>query len=674
MIRKPARFLLTLPAILAALRIGGEAQAAGSELLTRDGVYFKREAQVAIGDSYWTIATGINLNKIQEQISAVEADLRYDPAETGVSLPSVQMRLVSGTRTLLHRLGRAKKRFEILRGAVEGAPRRVKRSPLAGVGSVMNWLFGVAKSEDLERLDQKLSKMAASTQTVLHIAEEHTTVVNETLWETRQTAKALVNVSLACNVLRKEMARLDRAMEEQKQSSSEGIARLARAEDALETLGEMVSAVEKYVDELGLDLMVAARGNVPPLFFPPDELGGVLKQIVDAMPRGWALTTSLQAGDLWHFYQEAKVTTATSKNGLKIFIQIPVVESRTAFELYKVVPLQRPVNGTLAVQFTPLPDYVAVSGDRLTFAELSKEEVQVCSKPSSTTCMIFTTLAHQVSKKACVIALFLNDPKRQQRDCHVDVQLWRGPETVYLGDRLWAYTAESEQRITMTCGSTGAGYGDTTMFLPKWGLVEVPEGCTASSEYWVFPASLQRRIAAPQKEAMLRTRWTWTTEKSRTEKPTATPNEEASIDGEIAELLKRNKIATVKNMALFEEARRTEEEIIARAGRYPTEIPILLFLLTLSVIVVTVGAVRKYLQDLSELRNENLRQKKKLQDLWEQLESAGFGEEARRDRAEALSGEQIYEPMPGQPTIPLLMTKRDVRAKFDVASGTTSIV
>ena len=82
----------------------------------------------------------------------------------------------------------------------------------------------------------------------------------------------------------------------------------------------------------------------------------------------------------------------------------------------------------------------------------------------------------------------------------------------------------------------------------------------------------------------------------------------------------------------------------------------------------------KYLQDLSELRNENLRQKKKLQDLWEQLESTGFGEEARRDRAEALSGEQIYEPMPGQPTIPLLMVKRDARAKFDVASGTMSIV
>ena len=56
-----------------------------------------------------------------------------------------------------------------------------------------------------------------------------------------------------------------------------------------------------------------------------------------------------------------------------------------------------------------------------------------------------------------------------------------------------------------------------------------------------------------------------------------------------------------------------------------------MFLQTFSGIVATVGAVRKYLQDLSELRNENLRQKKKLQDLWEQLESAGFGEEARRD-------------------------------------------
>ena len=55
-----------------------------------------------------------------------------------------------------------------------------------------------------------------------------------------------------------------------------------------------------------------------------------------------------------------------------------------------------------------------------------------------------------------------------------------------------------------------------------------------------------------------------------------------------------------------------------------------MFLLTFSVIVATVRAV-PYLQDLSELRNENLRQKKKLQDLWEQLESAGFGEEARRD-------------------------------------------
>ncbi|KAK4009528.1 hypothetical protein OUZ56_018655 [Daphnia magna] len=67
--------------------------------------------------------------------------------------------------------------------------------------------------------------------------------------------------------------------------------------------------------------------------FPSAQLRTVLSEIRSSLASGRALTPVLQR-DLWRAYQEANVVTASTENGLKLFINFPIVPSRFCYHVY----------------------------------------------------------------------------------------------------------------------------------------------------------------------------------------------------------------------------------------------------------------------------------------------------------------------------------------------------
>ena len=81
---------------------------------------------------------------------------------------------------------------------------------------------------------------------------------------------------------------------------------IVTTEEAFETVIKTIDWLEQYVDDLGIALASLAQGRLSPTLFPPDALMMVLLKILQALPRGWTLSTSITSGELWHFYQEVK--------------------------------------------------------------------------------------------------------------------------------------------------------------------------------------------------------------------------------------------------------------------------------------------------------------------------------------------------------------------------------
>ena len=136
---------------------------------------------------------------------------------------------------------------------------------------------------------------------------------------------------------------------------------------------------------MGLALLMV--GNLPPELFPPTQLRAVLKEIRMSLQAGWDLTPSLQKGDLWRIYQEARVVSAATQSGVRLFIHLPIIEVTKSFELFKIFVL--PVfsaAGNFGLHYAPLPEFLAVGEDRQIFMELTEAEVRSCQGREGSVC------------------------------------------------------------------------------------------------------------------------------------------------------------------------------------------------------------------------------------------------------------------------------------------------
>lgn len=191
--------------------------------------------------------------------------------------------------------------------------------------------------------------------------------------------------------------------------------------------------------------------------------------------------------------------SATITGGLRLFIHFPIVEITQVFQLYRVISLPVPnAEGTVAARHTHLKEFLAISQDRQAFVELSERSVNSCAFGDGGVCPLSHPVIRKASRRACVIALFLRDADRMQRECDVEFSPWNGPEAVYLGARVWAYAAHNPQHFVLTCVEGGAKPQVRQEAAPAMGLFEVPKGCAAQTDEWKFQTSLQRTTQSPR--------------------------------------------------------------------------------------------------------------------------------------------------------------------------------
>ena len=248
-----------------------------------------------------------------------------------------------------------------------------------------------------------------------HALEAHAFLVNETLGELQANAELLLHLEATCSPMEKELAKLEQQLD---YASETHWLAWSKMDEAFQAVELTLSWLWQFVKNLGNGLAAVEMERLPPTLFPPIQLREVLREVRAALPHGWSLVPSLQAGDLWRTYKDARAAAAASPTGLRIFIHLPVFEFPLNFLLFRVTNLPKVVgNDTLGARFHPLPDYLAVSMDRQTFIELTAEELQSYATSASSICPISRSISRKKSRRTCAAALFLQDPERIQAEC-----------------------------------------------------------------------------------------------------------------------------------------------------------------------------------------------------------------------------------------------------------------
>ncbi len=66
----------------------------------------------------------------------------------------------------------------------------------------------------------------------------------------------------------------------------------------------------------------------------------------------------------------------------------------------------------------------------------------------------------------------------------------------YLGENRWAFSAITAHEVVFSCPIGSSQGPPQSLLLPPFEIFYVPPGCTARTEDWVFPASLDGRSEA----------------------------------------------------------------------------------------------------------------------------------------------------------------------------------
>ncbi|KAK4024942.1 hypothetical protein OUZ56_010434 [Daphnia magna] len=199
--------------------------------------------------------------------------------------------------------------------------------------------------------------------------------------------------------------------------------------DAFRQIESAVGWIEEVMDNFAVGLATMAMERLPATLFPPLQVQAALKEIKSVLPSGWSLSPSIQKGDVWKVYTEAKVFVAAVNN---------------------VISLPRPIgNATQGAQFYPLSPFLAVAIDRQAFVELSADDAFRCLMSPTLICPISSAINRKHRGPGCAYSLIVKDKARSRYQCATHVSPCLGQQTVYLSHRRWGYSTTEETTITI---------------------------------------------------------------------------------------------------------------------------------------------------------------------------------------------------------------------------------
>ncbi|KZS10306.1 Uncharacterized protein APZ42_025260 [Daphnia magna] len=298
--------------------------------------------------------------------------------------------------------------------------------------------------------------------------------------------------------------------------------------------------------------------------------------------------------ELWVTYREARVSVAVVNEKFRLFIEIPIYDHSQQYSLYGLIRLPKATdNGTHGIQFKNLPDFLAVSADLETFMELSAEDIKKCRALDKQLCNFHKGLSKRGARTSCAMALFLDDQERTTMQCQTQFMEWKGPEVAYLGKNRWAFSAAASHEVVFSCPPTMEKQTPRTLQLPATGILEIPPGCTARTEDWILPASLEGQMeftTKPLQAPTIRSGYANVTlEKTAAvfELPTKNKTELNLISGMLRHNDKTRLSSEMTGQQIRQLLQKAETEKGMETQRYPYELA--LGLVTLTMIILFIG-------------------------------------------------------------------------------------
>ena len=229
--------------------------------------------------------------------------------------------------------------------------------------------------------------------------------------------------------------------------------------------------------------MMLSSGKLSPALIDPTHLQRELTSIEQQLPPSIKLPEDPRE-NVWHYYKYLTVNYIPFVDKIIILVKIPLVDSQSALNLYKIynLPVFNPQIGK-SVKYNIEGNSIAVSLDKCYATIPTDSEFLECTLASGHFCSLKSALYHMQTSKWCVIALFLKNDELVNENCEMSVSNINGPEAIYLDKGNWAIASREPDQMEISCTTQK----HVISLNPPLTLVNLQPACSSFSSKFKLP-------------------------------------------------------------------------------------------------------------------------------------------------------------------------------------------
>lgn len=472
------------------------------------GYVVRKQSSLTVTNSIWTLTTDIKIALYREIVTKVQNFVHTSTSTMTRDFPLTQNPNVTSVfgREIItrmqyennHFLAKSKgilQRLNVIDSLISAKhrswSRRNKRLILAPVmGTALKFLFGTADNNDVLDIHRRIEQLDARQNKIHHINELQATLL-QTLHNDNIAQDALLSkITVATNNLGTILAKLQTDIAEKLDRNDHEARIRFNLLTNIEITRDAIDRANNIVQDLLLDVSFIAAGKIPPHLLPPDLLLEGLQAISNVLPHDYSLLSPIASGTLWDYYNVVKVQSIVLNEGLRLFINLPIIVPRSTFDVFNIIsfPTQIPDTDNFTVTRITQP-FIALSRDHDYYVPLTAEDLHNCHRLPTPTCIQHLPVWTVSDSDVCELSIVLKDQESILHNCNMFIVHSPKPKLLFLYERHWAYFFPRPLTIRFNCQKGTSQPPPLT--LCGSGTLVLPLHCSANSKYFFLRAEIR---------------------------------------------------------------------------------------------------------------------------------------------------------------------------------------
>lgn len=465
----------------------------------RENIVFEKVNDVFVNDAKWLVtfvhdlapyiefinkvesSTNFTKNIVKEVASLYESKETTGFKETFRSL-EIELNILTGTFQTV------KQSFDQYNN-ISPKTRLSKRSILPIVGEALSALFGVVSSSDMENINRNIKTLAQNQQQLIHDVHVGLSILNLTKTQVSENRHAIIDLVKCVTKMDVELERLSDEMNRKYKQLSNFVNAYHQTELLINELKLMIQNMITYLNNLKLELSVLSMNHLSVNTITPNQLKTLLSDLKTRLPINYQLPENPQT-NIWYFYEILHCTTYLSENKIFIVLNVPMLNIKNSYEIYRVINIPIPfhegknVHEELAFKYKLESESIMMSNDRSKYSLLSENDLDMCINKKTKFCNPRKAMYPTNLNKLCVIAQFLDKSQDIEKYCTKLIIRSSLPNAKLIHDGFWVISTKIELKFIIHCQKRQTFI--ETVKSPV-GTIRIPNSCTAANEHMSIP-------------------------------------------------------------------------------------------------------------------------------------------------------------------------------------------